>query len=225
MRSFRGKGVWLLVLISVVQFSYPITQYGPVLNVLYQLIFFSMVLVGVLLARDDPRRLRMLAACGALAVCTGTVYGAFPGEQWALYLGYSGVVPYNLVLLSTLMRFIFRSRAVNLDVVSAACSTYLMLGAVFVPIYGFVETLAPGSFTDNARPGQPVYWQQIIYFSFVALTTMGFGDVAPVSMWARSLATFEGVIGVLYPTVVVARLVGLYAVEAETDVRAGEGEE
>ncbi|MCA9905846.1 MAG: two pore domain potassium channel family protein, partial [Anaerolineae bacterium] len=54
-------------------------------------------------------------------------------------------------------------------------------------------------------------WQHIAYYSAVTLTTMGYGDVLPVTAWARSLASLEAIIGVLYLTVVVARLVGLYA--------------
>jgi hypothetical protein len=112
-----------------------------------------------------------------------------------------------------LVRYIFLTRAVTRDVLYAATSVYLLLGAIFVPIYGLLETLWPGSFVDNTAPDAPVAWQQLLYYSYTSLTTMGYGDVLPVSWWARSLATAEAVIGVLYIAILMGRLVGLYAQE------------
>ena len=68
----------------------------------------------------------------------------------------------------------------------------------------------PGSFTDTLRPGAGVAWQQLIYFSYVSLTTLGFGDILSASTWARSLVSRDAVTGVLYLAILMARLVGLY---------------
>ena len=84
-------------------------------------------------------------------------------------------------------------------------------GAIFVPLYGILKTSWPGSFSDGTYPDAPVQWQQLIYYSYATLTTMGYGDVLPVSWWARSFASAEAVIGVLYLAILMARLVGLYA--------------
>jgi hypothetical protein len=89
---------------------------------------------------------------------------------------------------------------------------------MFVPAYGMVETITMlethhHAFVDNIDPHDPdlpLPWQTFVYYSFVTLTTAGYGDVLPVSMWARSLATLEAMVGVLYLTIVISRLVGLY---------------
>lgn len=60
----------------------------------------------------------------------------------------------------------------------------------------------------SARTGQ-----QLVYFSFVTLATVGYGDVLAVNAWARSLATFEGMVGVLYVALLMGRLVGVYSQE------------
>ena len=73
----------------------------------------------------------------------------------------------------------------------------------------------------NAYEDSVVPWQVIVYYSYATLSTLGYGDVLPVTAWARSAATFEAVVGVLYTAVIVARLVGLYAAgEVEEDARS-----
>ena len=69
---------------------------------------------------------------------------------------------------------------------------------------------------DNLNPAAAVQWQQFIYYSYVTLTTAGYGDVLPITLWARSLANMEMVIGVLYVTIIMARLVGLYTRNKES---------
>jgi hypothetical protein len=95
-------------------------------------------------------------------------------------------------------------------VLLAAITVYILLAAQFVPIYGTLEALWPGSFVDDGV-GQPVFWQQLIYFSLTTLTTTGYGDILPVSAWARAFANVEQVIGVLYVAVLMGRLVGLFS--------------
>jgi hypothetical protein len=56
-----------------------------------------------------------------------------------------------------------------------------------------------------------IRWRTLIYFSFMTLTTIGLGDVTPVTTQTQSLASIEGVIGVLYVAVLIARVVGVYA--------------
>ena len=139
----------------------------------------------------------------------------FPTQQWAILLAYLALIPYQLLIVTILLRYIFKARLVTQDVLYAAIAVYLMLGAVFVPDYGLLQTLAPGSFLDNLNVAAAVHWQQLIYFSYVTLTTAGYGDILPVTLWARSLANIEMVIGVLYVTIIMARLVALYAQEKE----------
>ena len=69
----------------------------------------------------------------------------------------------------------------------------------------------PGSFRDGTFPDAPVQWQQLVYFSYTTLTSSGYGDILPVSWWARSLANLEMIAGILFITIVMSRLVSLYS--------------
>ena len=141
------------------------------------------------------------------------IWYAFDPTPWRILTTYFALIPFLGTVILVLVQYIFMAKTVTRDVLYAAISIYLLLGAIFVPIYGFVETLWPGSFIDGAMPDRSVTWQQFIYYSYVTLTTMGYGDMLPISWWARSIASMEAVIGVLYLAIMMARLVGLYAHE------------
>jgi hypothetical protein len=83
----------------------------------------------------------------------------------------------------------------------------------FGSLYDLIETLHPGSFQINVDTVGPaeIRWRTLIFFSFMTLTTIGLGDVTPVTTQAQSLVSIEGVMGVLYVAVPIARVVGIYA--------------
>ena len=93
---------------------------------------------------------------------------------------------------------------------------YLLLGALFVPLYGILNLYMPDSFRDASFPGSTIQWQQLVYFSYTTLTSTGYGDILPVTLWARSLANFQMITGIMFITIVMARLVGLYSSERES---------
>ena len=208
----QGKVVYLLGLIALVQSLYPITANNNLFGlILYQFLYASMIVVGIVLARDNLRDAAVLTITGLTYLVVGIIYSFNPSETWALLLGYLAVAPYQAMLIKLLLRFIFSIQAVTKDVLYAATAVYLLLGAFFVPIYGLIETLQPGSFVDGAAPQTFVHWQQFIYYSYATLTTLGYGDILPLTLWARSAVSLEAIIGVLYIAILMARLVGLYA--------------
>ena len=83
----------------------------------------------------------------------------------------------------------------------------------FGSLYDLIETLHPGSFQINVDTVDPteIRWRTLIFFSFMTLTTIGLGDVTPITVQVQSLTAIEGVIGVLYVAVLIARVVGIYA--------------
>jgi hypothetical protein len=87
----------------------------------------------------------------------------------------------------------------------------VLLGIVWGEIYILIYLQQPSSFyfDANTQMGEPPI-SELIYFSFVSLTTIGFGDILPVHPLARSLVTLEGLVGQIYPAVLLARLVTLY---------------
>ena len=83
-------------------------------------------------------------------------------------------------------------------------------------VYVFIENASPGSFKFvwSGDRGYEVLWSDLLYFSFTALTTVGYGDITPVTSSVRSLASLESVAGVLYLAIIISKLVGAHLSEA-----------
>jgi len=118
-----------------------------------------------------------------------------------------------LFVVLHLMRFILRAPRVDSEVLCAAVAGYLMLGLVWAGAYVFTAQLVPGSFVFSVgpAPSDSMKGFTALYYSVITLTTVGYGDVVPVSGPARMLAMMEAMIGTLYMAVMVARLVSLYS--------------
>ena len=94
--------------------------------------------------------------------------------------------------------------------ISSTLVVYLSLGVVWAHAYRLVEHLRPGSFTGVSGLDVAETQRALFYYSYVTLTTLGYGDISPVSPAARSLAIIEAITGQLYLVVLVASLVGMY---------------
>ena len=135
------------------------------------------------------------------------------------------IVPFFAYAVVTTLYRILKAKIITRDEIFGAAALYLLMGLTWSMAYGVMEYIHPGNF--NFKPeGFP----DLIYFSFVTMTTLGYGDMLPVSDPARSLALLEAVAGVLYTATLIARLVGAFeATRASVpDVGSeigGEGEE
>jgi hypothetical protein len=90
-------------------------------------------------------------------------------------------------------------------------SLYLLLGVFYYAIFNLIETLQPHSFLETGLPASTrVSRHSLLYLSLITLTTLGYGDIVPVTPTARMFAAFEAMTGVLYIAITVARLVSAY---------------
>lgn len=123
----------------------------------------------------------------------------------ALLLGF---VVYSLLL------FLFRTTEVGPDTLYGGIAVYVILGLLWSTWFAALELIAPGSFLQDEEPLHLVESSRglasLLYYSFVTLTTLGYGDVVPTTPAGRFLSAIEAVCGQLYLAVFVARLVGLH---------------
>lgn len=114
-------------------------------------------------------------------------------------------------------RYLFGTVRVSLDMLYAALCLYLLIGVTWVFIYHVIETWQPGSFTLLVEDGSPPVNSrnllgQFSYYSYVTLSTLGYGDITPITRIARTWSALEAIVGQLYLAVVLARVVALYTV-------------
>jgi len=123
----------------------------------------------------------------------------------------AGMLLLGLVAVEFL-RFILRAPRVTAQVLEAGISTYLVFGLLWTLAYMLVGQVDPGAFTfSESSAGHSMDSFNALYYSLVTLTTMGYGDIVPVSRAARMLAVSEATTGVMYMSILIARLVGMYS--------------
>ena len=120
----------------------------------------------------------------------------------------SGII-FIACIIYAILNHILRQKQVSREVIYGAIVAYLLFGILCAVAYGFVDLLQPDSFGFSHDLLQDSR-ERFFYFSFVTLTTLGYGDITPITAAARSLATLEAIIGQIYLVVLIAWLVGMH---------------
>ena len=195
----------LLIMLVVDIFLLPI--FGPGLGHITLDIVFSVLLVTGVAALCERRFPRILA----LVFATLTL-----ASQWLERVGVDGftILSSTVASLTTMVIFsllvLFRTMSpgpITRFRIQGAVAAYMLIGLTFGLAFRITELLEPGAFqfAVDLLPSEIAY--ELGYFSLVTLTTVGYGDVTPVSAMARSLAIFEGLIGQLYPVIILGWMV------------------
>jgi hypothetical protein len=127
---------------------------------------------------------------------------------WLVFGAQVFTVLFLLLVAMLIVSHVLKAEKVSGEKIFGALSVYLLLGVIWAFLYLVVDFLVPGSFR-NGQDGV-LTGAEMVYYSFVTLTTLGYGDIVPVAPSVRALATLEAITGQLYLTVLVARLVGLH---------------
>ncbi len=211
-RFRRFSTVQLLIALALLFFFFPFVEEIKGGNLIVS-ILFSLVLLSAVLAVAERKRVLIVAVLLAIPAI---------GGRWINHLRPELVPPSvfltaGLVLIAfvvaNLLRFVLRAPSVNVEVLCASIAAYLMLGLMWTVAYWLVDQLTPGgAFSFNTNTGkQLMNGFNAFYFSFITLSTVGYGDITPVTRIARWLAALEAMTGLLYVAVLIARLVALYS--------------
>lgn len=198
----------LLAAIVVHNLIYPLSTLGGIGPALFYAFYASMFVVATWLLTAE-RGWHLAALATGLAVFAAGMVNSYAPSPAAALKVYLTSIAYHAVIIVVLARYTFSSRKVMTEVLLAATSLYLVLGSIFAAIFGVILWFDPGAFVSSL--GQEVQWQQLIYYSYVTLTTLGYGDILPATFYAQAFAAFEAIIGTLYTVLLLSRLVGLHA--------------
>ena len=180
---------------------------------------FSLVLVAGVLAVADRKRVLVIAIVLAIPAIAGRWMNHFRPDLVPPHVFLTAGLILIAFVVANLLRFVLRAPSVNADVLCASISAYLMLGLMWTLAYWLVDQLTPGgAFSFNTNAGtRSINGFTGFYFSFITLSTVGYGDITPVSRIARWLAAMEAMTGLLYVAVLIARLVSLYSTPKSHD--------
>ncbi len=193
--------------------SYPYLHSGSIGAKLTGLIFVLIPLSG-LHALADNRRHVIIGTVLSIPALAVIIRLAVTAEDFQPS-GVSAAIllVYYAVMTGMIFRHLMRSRRVTMDTLFAAASVYMLIGFTFAIAYSTLSIYIPGSIAHNQAT--PMVFNDFLYFSFVTITTLGYGDMSPATPHARSLAMIESMLGVMYMAIVVARMVSLYRAESD----------
>ena len=137
---------------------------------------------------------------------------AFWPNHFAILLSLLAQCAFHTFVIVCLLRYILSDDNMTLDELYAAASLYVLMAFAFSFLLAAIEQLAPGSFYINPanNPDGLVGWWDLVYFSFTCLTSVGFGEITPVSDYARSVVMIEQMSGVLFLAIVISRLISMH---------------
>jgi hypothetical protein len=213
----RTRYTWLFFSLIFLIASYPYfsdTTTGTALGALTSLL----VLVAGVWAVRAHHKIQIISGVLALTALGASVYslvGQIRGSIWSE----SSFTAYYIFITIVVFVEVIRERRFDRDAILGIVSVYLLIGIAFGSLYDLLETIEPGSFVISVEGFADTHigFRQLLFYSFMTLTSVGYGDITPITDRAQSLAILEGVMGVLYVAVLVGGIVTAYRPRYERD--------
>lgn len=209
----RVLGRFGVLLIALIFFlvTTPFAEHTPMGEMRFRIMFTLVLLVGVY-TMSDRHGFWVALGLGLLSF-VGSWIETFVELDRALVWAYGASVVFLGYVALVVLAAVLRERRVTTDTVLGGICVYFLIGVAWTLLYAIVIVLQPEAILIGGEPIEDSLEEgasALLYFSFVTLTTLGYGDVAPHTDIARMLAAGEAVIGQLFIAVLIARLVGMH---------------
>jgi hypothetical protein len=205
---YRERFLFLLVSIVLLIAVTPLMKDFIGLRILMN-IFITAVLVSGTYALSEKKVHALIAGLLAIPMLLSTWSGHFVEIPGLILAGRCSGILFLAFTAILILSYLFKAEYVTRDVIFGGIVVYLLLGIMWTFVYTVMESLQPGSFNlPEGSFGNSEFL--FFYYSFVTLTTLGYGDITPATGPASSLSLLEAVVGQIYLTVLIAILVGKY---------------
>ena len=211
--GFLGLLICLVSLIVIVPFLQEFSPARPVVR-----IFSTAVLILSVYSFVNKKRVLVIASLlGAPAFIFNWISYSFQTSTVLLIKDVFNAAFCAYIVVAILSE-IFRKKTITLNMIYGSICVYLLIGLAWAYVYAVLENIHPGSFSFplhyfQAHPSLSESQSQsslLFYYSYVTLSTLGYGDITPVTHPAQSIAVLEAITGQFYLAVLVARLVGIH---------------
>ena len=199
---------WLLLALFLFLVIVPVADDLAIVSkpVIRVLAFSCLVFIGIWSLRGSGRPFSV----GIALMIAGIVLNVLAvnlSSPVYLYASFAAIFGFLLVAISFSLKHVAMGTDISPNRLVGAVCVYLLLGVIWAVAYTMLEMISPGSF-GGFTPLQGRAWDsEWVYFSFVTMTTLGYGDILPISATARVLAYMQAVFGQLYVAILVAGLV------------------
>ena len=187
---------------------------------LSELAFSMFLLIGIWSLQGEQRGFVFALVLTALGIGGNLLVLAGAGQIFT-YLSLLSYIIFLMLTISLAALQVFRSGTIDANSIIGAVCIYLLLGLIWSLLYVLLNMLVPGSFSGPINGLGFQQAEDFIYYSFVTLTTLGYGEIIPVRATARALATMEAVVGQFYIATLVAGLVAAYITRTQQTTNGG----
>ena len=193
---------YLLASLILVMFLGPMAfDYGILSVINLEILFLSILIVSVFMHKHNTKLFKITVVSLILILVNIIVYDLNQSVyQYILKLIIIGIT------IIELFKEIIRTKIIDAHIISGAISIYILIGVFWYLLYMFLVFIDPDSFIFNHHHTNKLSID-MLYFSFTTLTTLGYGDITPVSYTAKMWAMTEAMMGVLFLAVMISRLV------------------
>lgn len=212
----KARFLTLMISLLLLFVIYPFLSHFRIASIILDVFFTIILLSGVFALSENKRLLRFAVLLAILTIITSWSNELIKNSLLTLLSLCFYLLFFILTAISILI-YVLRDEEVTKEKIFGAVSVYIMIGIIWAMIYGILEIFTPGSFSINiqsaaARATDFTHGglEFLFYYSFVTLTTLGYGDITPASAPAQTFSALEAMIGQLYLAVMIARLVGLH---------------
>jgi hypothetical protein len=205
---FKDRFLFLLISILCLLILAPLFKGFIGIRILMD-IFFTSILISAVYAVSKKKYILLVAALLALPMLVSIWSDKFVKVPSLILVGDCFGILFMAFMVIVILSFIFREQEVTGNVIYGAIVVYLLIAIMWAFVFSVMESINPGSFAigeGQIEVGRPLF----IYYSFVTITTLGYGDITPITALANSFSFLEAVIGQIYLVVLVARLVGIH---------------
>ncbi len=204
MRRFRFT--ILMVAFLCVLVVYPFIDYFELTHIDFLLnIFLTLLLISCIHALSASHRQAIVSTLVIIPAIFMDWFGVFVDlRHFEILIDLYKIGAFSYICVG-LLKYALQAGVVDREKIAAAVNVYLFFGLIWRDLYSLVNLLIPGAFNSEL-----LTQTDFLYYSFVTLSTLGYGDVLPEVGPAKALAYIEAIIGQLYLTILVARLVGLH---------------
>lgn len=204
----RSLTVFLIFLVLLIFVAHPLGDLGLLTKGVIGLLVSFLLVSGVAAVAQSRAVLTLAAGVSLLVFLAVWAEHVAPRPALSVLRAASVLVWFGL-LAWVVLRRVFQAGPITMDRVQGSVAVYLLLGLVWTSAYTLVNLHDPDAFQPAIPAMQGAIQPKLVYFSFVTLTTTGYGDITPVHPIARTLSNLESLVGQLYPVLLIARLVSM----------------
>ena len=206
-----GNYTWLVVALMLLLVGIPVADYFDVISGSFARAFaFSILLgIGVLSLKGGGRIYPITMAIAVIGILLN-IAAVNTDQPYLNYGAFLAIMSFLVITIFVTFRHVARFTDISSNRIVGAVGVYLSMGVLWAVAYTVIELVWPGSFSDFGTHVKGEWDSEWLYFSFVTMTTLGYGDIVPLSPIARLLAYLQAVFGQLYIAILIAGLVSAY---------------